>query len=57
MARASGAGTKANPWKLKTPSGSSEHEMYKDETADPPAIVCDADGTVEAWGRSPKNPV
>jgi hypothetical protein len=34
------AGTKADPWKLKTPSGSSEYEMYRDETLDPPAIVC-----------------
>ncbi len=92
---AAGQGTKEKPWKLKTPSGSSEYTMYKDETLDPPAIVCQvgttqlryhvraiddlhamlkkhgdwmplgsadeqkpaADGTVEAWGRSPKNPV
>ena len=92
---AAGQGTKEMPWKLKTPSGSSEYTMYKDETLDPPAIVCQvgttqlryhtraiedlhtmltkhgdwmplgsadeqkpaADGTVEAWGRSPKNPV
>lgn len=92
---ASGDGTKAKPWKLKTPSGSSAYVMYKDETLDPPAIVCKvgttelryhlraiedlhamlkkhgdwmplgsadeqkpaADGTVEAWGRSGKNPV
>jgi hypothetical protein len=90
-----GAGTKEKPWKLKTPSGSSEYVMYRDEDADPPAIVCvvgktelryqaraiedlhgmlkkhgdwmplgsadeqkpAADGTVEAWGRSPKHPV
>ena len=87
-------GTKENPWKLKTPPGTSEYIMYKDETLSPPAIVCivgktelryalqaikdlhsmlvkhgdwmelgSADeqkeaqeGTVEAWGRSPKNP-
>jgi len=92
---ASGHGTKEKPWKLKTPSGSSEYTMYKDETLDPPAIVCQvgttqlryharaiedlhamlkkhgdwmllgsadeqkpaADDTVEAWGRSAKNPV
>jgi hypothetical protein len=35
-----GAGTKADPWKLKTPSGTSEYEMYRDEALDPPAIVC-----------------
>jgi hypothetical protein len=37
---ASGSGTKADPWKLRTPTGSSEYEMYRDETLDPPAIVC-----------------
>ncbi len=89
------SGTKTNPWKLKTPPGTSEFEAYKDEASDPPALVvqvgstqlryqlrCIADlhamlkthgdwmllgsadeqkpaaeGTVEAWGRSPKNPV
>ena len=94
-AKGAGEGTKAKPWKLKTPSGSSEYEMYRAEDADPPAIVCvvgktelryqlraiedlhamlkkhgdwmllgsadeqkpAAEGTVEAWGRSPKNPV
>jgi hypothetical protein len=93
--KAIGSGTKADPWKLKTPSGTSEYEMYRDGTLDPPAIVCQvgttqlryhlsaiedlhamlkehgdwlllgsadeqkpaADGTVEAWGRSEKNPV
>lgn len=90
-----GLGTKAKPWLLKTPSGSSEYQMYRDESADPPALICvvgktelryhirciedlhamlkahgdwmplgsadeqksAADGTVEAWGRSPTNPV
>jgi hypothetical protein len=90
-----GSGTKQSPWQLTTPSGSSEYLMYKDETLDPPAIVClvgktelryqlraiedlhamlkkhgdwmplgsadeqkpAAEGTVEAWGRSSKNPV
>ena len=90
-----GSGTRGDPWSLTTPSGSSEYQMYRDETADPPAIVCvvgktvlgyqlraiedlhamlkahgdwmplgsadeqkpAADGTVEAWGRSPDNPV
>jgi hypothetical protein len=90
-----GQGTKQSPWQLKTPSGSSEYQMYKDETASPPALVClvgktelryqlraiddlhkmlkangdwvplgsadeqkpAAEGTVEAWGRSTKNPV
>jgi hypothetical protein len=97
MAKAgvNGSGTRADPWILKTPSGSSEYQMYRDETADPPTLVCvvgktvlgyqlraiedlhamlrsrgdwmplgsadeqkpAADGTVEAWGRSPDNPV
>ena len=35
-----GVGTKENPWMLKTPSGSSEYIMYRDEQADPPALVC-----------------
>ena len=88
-------GTKEDPWALKTPPGSSDYTMYKDERADPPALVCQvgsttltyhlraiedlhawlveqgdwvalgaADekkpasaGTVEAWGRSPDNPI
>lgn len=38
--KAAGSGTKADPWKLTTPSGSSGYEMYRDESLDPPAIVC-----------------
>ena len=90
-----GSGTKEDPWILQTPPGSSEYQMYRDEAADPPALVCVVgkttlsyqlraiddlhawlkergdwvplgaadeqkpanDGTVEAWGRSPDNPV
>ena len=33
-------GTKDDPWVLKTPPGTSEYTMYRDEDADPPAIVC-----------------
>ena len=89
------AGTKEDPWKLKTPPGTSDYQMWRDDAADPPALVCQvggtqlryqwrcvddlhamlkkqgdwmplggadeqkpaADGTVEAWGRDPKNPV
>lgn len=92
---AKGKGTKEDPWQLKTPSGTSEYMMYRDETANPPLLVCvvgktvlhyhlrciedlhaklkahgdwmllgsadeqkpAAEGTVEAWGRSPDNPV
>ena len=94
-ARASGSGTRADPWKLTTPTATSAYEMYRDDTLDPPAIVCQvgttqlrydvraiedlhamlkahgdwmplgsadeqkdaAPGTVEAWGRSPDNPI
>ena len=88
-------GTKEDPWILKTPPGSSEFTMYKDESKTPPILVCTVgktvlhynydclkdlqqmlkkhidwmelgsadeqkpakEGTVEAWGRDPKNPV
>lgn len=88
------AGTKDAPWKLRTPPGTSEFEAYRDEAANPPALVVQvgatqlryhlrciedlhamlkahgdwmllgsvdeqkpaAEGTVEAWGRSPENP-
>ncbi len=33
-------GTKDDPWVLKTPPGTSEYTMYRDETRDPPALVC-----------------
>ncbi len=90
-----GAGTREDPWRLQTANGGSEYTMYRDETLDPPALVCKvgstelryhlsciqdlhamlkkhgdwmplgaadeqkpaAEGTVESWGRSPKNPV
>ena len=90
-----GDGTAASPWDLKTPSGSSEYQAWRDESADPPVLMCQvgktrlgyqlrcledlqamlkdrgdwvplgsadeqkpaAEGTVEAWGRSPENPV
>ena len=35
-----GSGTKEDPWRLRTPPGSSEYTMYRDEGADPPALVC-----------------
>jgi len=90
-----GTGTREKPWVLKTPPGTSEFQVYRDEAANPPALVCRVgstelryqlrcltdlqamlkahgdwmdlggadeqkpakDGTVEAWGRSPDNPV
>jgi hypothetical protein len=91
----SGAGTKEDPWVLRTAPGTSEYTMYRDESADPPALVCQVgsttlryhlsaiddlhqmmlaandwvplgaadeqkpavEGTIEAWARSPDNPV
>ena len=40
-----GAGTKDDPWQLKTAPGSSEYTMYRDEAADPPALVCQVGST------------
>jgi hypothetical protein len=34
------AGTKLNPWNLKTPPGTSEYQMYKDEKDGKEVIVC-----------------
>jgi len=35
-----GSGTKDDPWVLKTPPGTSEYTMYRDDDRDPAAIVC-----------------
>ena len=40
------AGTKENPWVLKTPPGTSEYTMYRNESADPPELVCTVGKTV-----------
>ncbi len=32
-------GTPDSPWQLKTPSGQSEYEAWRDESLDPPALV------------------
>ena len=45
MANFSGSGTKDDPWVLKTPPGTSEYQMWRDDAADPPAIVCQVGGT------------
>lgn len=95
MASIEGSGSHDDPWVLMTPPGTSEYRMWKDEAADPPAVICQvgttklsyrlrclddlhamlkrhgdwmllgsadeqkpaAEGTVEAWARSPDNPV
>lgn len=95
MTNEKGSGTKASPWELKTPPQTSDYQAWRDEAADPSALVVQVgktqlryhlrciddlhamlkkhgdwmplgsadeqkpakDGTVEAWARSPKNPV
>ena len=42
---AQGSGTREDPWILKTPPGTSEYRMYRDEAADPPALVCQVGST------------
>jgi hypothetical protein len=37
---ANGSGTKEDPWQLQTPPLTSDYLMYRDETSDPPSIVC-----------------
>ena len=37
---ATGTGTKDDPWVLKTPPGTSDYTMYRDDSSDPPTIVC-----------------
>ena len=39
------AGTKEDPWELKTPPGTSSYTMYRDEQADPPTLVCQVGST------------
>lgn len=91
----SGSGTKGDPWLLSTPPGTSTYTLHRDDSADPPVLVCTVgktvltyqarcvddlramlvaagdwvplggadeqkpapEGSVEAWGRSPDNPV
>jgi hypothetical protein len=33
-------GTKDDPWMLTTAPGTSSYSMYRDDAADPPALVC-----------------
>ena len=35
-----GKGTVNDPWVLQTPPGTSEYKMYRDESSNPPALVC-----------------
>ncbi|MBC7887385.1 MAG: hypothetical protein H7Z13_05805 [Ferruginibacter sp.] len=45
-------GTKEDPWVLKTPPGSSEFTMYKDESKTPPILVCTVGKTVLHYNYS-----
>lgn len=40
-----GKGTADDPWVLKTPPGTSEYTLHRDETADPPALICTVGAT------------
>jgi len=39
MSAVKGSGTATAPWELKTPPGTSDFQAYKDEAAEPPALV------------------
>lgn len=41
-----GSGTKEDPWVMKTPPGKSEYLVWKDEAAEPPALMCRVGSTV-----------
>lgn len=36
----SGAGTKEDPWRLKTPPLSADYELYRDDSVSPPLLIC-----------------
>ncbi|SFR71028.1 hypothetical protein SAMN05428970_1099 [Agromyces sp. CF514] len=40
-----GSGTADDPWRLTTAPGTSTYTMYRDESADPPALVCQVGST------------
>ena len=42
---ATGSGTVEDPWVLRTPPGSSEYTMHRDDTAEPPLLVCQVGST------------
>lgn len=45
MAKTNGNGTEKSPWILKTPPGKSEYLAWRDEKADPPALVVQVKST------------
>ena len=40
-----GSGTRDDPWQLTTANGGSAYTMWRDEAAEPPALVCMAGST------------
>ncbi|TFC72562.1 hypothetical protein E3O45_13070 [Cryobacterium sp. TMS1-20-1] len=44
-----GTGSKDGPWVRLPPPGSSEHLVYRDEAADPPALVCKVGSTTLSY--------
>ena len=42
---ATGSGTREDPWQLRTAPGTSEYQMWRDEAADPPTLVCQVGST------------
>lgn len=42
---ATGSGTKDDPWQLKTAPGTADYQMWRDESADPPVLVCQVGST------------
>ncbi len=47
-----GTGTADDPWILQTPPGKSEFEAYRDEGADPPALVVTVGATTLSYRLS-----
>jgi hypothetical protein len=45
MDHVEGSGTAEDPWILTTPSGTSEFDVWRDESADPPALVVQVGST------------
>jgi len=41
-----GTGTRDDPWVLRTPPGTSEYTLHRDENADPPLLICTVGKTV-----------
>ena len=44
-----GDGTKDDPWVLTTAPGSSHYTMYRDDAADPPALICQVGSTTLSY--------